>query len=640
MYYKIRKKLLKKIIILFLCSLFAGCLFSFVVSVKDYIRAEENTGKVKLKNSCVTVKNGLKDSNTYIINQDKGEIILEFPDKTYITKLQYEYKIQEALNDDVLVKIYFENIYGEQDVKAITDNYSIYTSRSVLPIKANVYKIAIEFPKINSQMQVSDFILDNSFKFNPLIAFFVASCIFVLLFLILFREENSRYPQIAVFVSTIVLATLLLILQPPFCIGWDEHIHFKNSYNLAIIPQDAGTPNAVRYIDDVANGAEGYLYCDSIEERIDLIRIMNQKGVEYGFPVPDDGRGITSIGYIFSAIFISISRLLKMPFYMVWLLGKFANILLYAIGMSVAVAIVPIGKRLLSVISLLPTMIFLSGCYTYDVTVNVFIILSICIWIKELVEEDKIFSMKWRVAYFGCMIIGCMPKAVYIPLLLCAFFLPASKFYSVKDRRRFQICIIGCCLILASTFVLPTLLTPENLGGDPRVGNTSVAGQLKYVLSMPIAYLQVLWDSITKDIVKMIAGEWLCSFAYMGTIIYTEPYIALVIGTALTDTYQGKENKEMFSLKYKTISLISIICVVILIWTALYLSFTPVGQTTIIGVQGRYYFPFIFLLYLCLRSRKIQNNISIKYYQMIIMSIAAILFIYPVYTMFLLPYCL
>lgn len=640
MHFKVTKKSLRKMIILILFSIFAGCLFSFMVSIKDYVKSKNYIGKREVYNSWITVRDGLKDDNNYIINEDKGKIILEFPKRTYITKLQYEYKIQEPLTDDILVKIYFENIYGEQDVKEITDNYLLYTARSVIPIKENVYKISIEFPETNSEIKVNNFIIDNSFKFNPLIAFFVVGCFLVVLFLIAFREENSRHPEIAVFVSVLVLGALLLMVQPPYCTGWDEHIHFKNSYNLAVIPQDQGTPNVVKYIDDITNSTNEHVYCNSIEERIDLIRIMNQKGMEYGSPVPDNGRGLTSVGYVVSAIFISISRFLKMPFYLVWLLGKFANVLLYAVGMSIAVAIVPIGKRLLSIISLLPTMIFLSGCYTYDITVNIFIILSICIWIKEIVEIDKIFSIKWRIAYLGCMIIGCMPKAVYIPLLLSVFFLPASKFYSTKDKRQFQICVVVCCLLLAATFVLPTLLTPENLGGDPRGGDTSVAGQLNYILSMPIAYLKVLWDSITHNIVSMVAGEWLCCFAYAGTIMYTEPYIALVIGTALTDTYQGKEDKGKFSLKYKIMSLISIICVVALIWTALYLSFTPVGETTINGVQGRYYFPFIFLLYLCLRNRKIKNNIAVKNYQMSIMLIAVALFLYPLFSMFLMRYCL
>lgn len=634
------EKLFRKITLVILCAAFLGGLVAFAIAVKDYMRSGDNTGKIEVESPYVIMKNGVWNGTEYRMNQDEAEIILEFPEKMYITKLQYEYKIQEPINEDISVQVYFENLYGEQEVKEITDNYSMYASRSVLVIKENVEKIVIKFPEMGKDIVVNNFIIDNSFKFNPLVAAFAAISMFVLLFIVLFREENSDHPEVVTFVVIMSLASLLLILQPPYCVGWDEQIHFENSYNLAVVPRDNGTPNVVRYISDATNGVGGPLRCDSIEERMDLIRIMNQKGEEYGFPVPDNGIQMSSVGYVLSAVFITISRFLRVPFYVVWLAGKFANVLLYAFGISVAIAIVPIGKRLLSVISLLPTMVFLSGLYTYDVTVNVFIILSICIWIKEIVEIDRVFTIKWRIFYLLCMVIGCIPKAVYIPLLLCAFFMPSSKFYSLKDRRIFRLCTIGCCFVLAGSFVLPTILTPESLGGDIRVSDASVAGQLNYILAMPFSYLKILWENITNNLVIMVSGEWLTTFAYVGTVIYTEPYVALLVGTAITDTYQKENSRGDFCIKYKAISLISIIGVVVLIWTALYLSFTPVGKTMIDGVQGRYYFPFIFLIYLCLRNRKIKNTFSVKNYQMSIMLIASVLLIYSIYSMFLVKFCL
>ena len=50
--------------------------------------------------------------------------------------------------------------------------------------------------------------------------------------------------------------------------------------------------------------------------------------------------------------------------------------------------------------------------------------------------------------------------------------------------------------------------------------------------------------------------------------------------------------------------------VMCLIWTALYLSFTPVGLSQINGVQGRYYIPITIWLLWVLRNKKIVNKMN------------------------------
>ena len=56
-----------------------------------------------------------------------------------------------------------------------------------------------------------------------------------------------------------------------------------------------------------------------------------------------------------------------------------------------------------------------------------------------------------------------------------------------------------------------------------------------------------------------------------------------------------------------------------LVWTALYISFTEAGIEEILGTQARYYYPFIFMFYLCFQTDKIKNTIELGKYQMIIM---------------------
>ena len=80
--------------------------------------------------------------------------------------------------------------------------------------------------------------------------------------------------------------------------------------------------------------------------------------------------------------------------------------------------------------------------------------------------------------------------------------------------------------------------------------------------------------------------------------------------------------------------------VIVLIWTALYLSFTPIGYTTINGVQPRYFLPLLFPLLICLGSSKFKVKISDKIYNFIVLVIPAIVIFIAVYQLIIINYCM
>ena len=116
---------------------------------------------------------------------------------------------------------------------------------------------------------------------------------------------------------------------------------------------------------------------------------------------------------------------------------------------------------------------------------------------------------------------------------------------------------------------------------------------------------------------------------------------ALLAGVTLSDSYvdSGVE-KKVYSLKMRIAMMIQYGMAVVLIWTALYLSFTEVGKSVISGVQARYYLPFIFGVYLCFQTDKISNNIKKEVYQMIVMIISVTLLFIQILNLALLPKCL
>ena len=66
----------------------------------------------------------------------------------------------------------------------------------------------------------------------------------------------------------------------------------------------------------------------------------------------------------------------------------------------------------------------------------------------------------------------------------------------------------------------------------------------------------------------------------------------------------GKDGKQSICFWKKIFIIVGLIGIVMLIWLSMYLSFTPVGEKQIDGVQARYYLPLLYLAVILLPGKK------------------------------------
>lgn len=624
-------KKIKRLIILISCAVILGTLCTVVYAGANYYKAGKNTGKIKIDEKNITEQ----------MEQGRKKITINIP-RQYIEKLSFCYNNAETFSN---AEVYFDklNVYGKKEEVHVTDKYMVGLPRSVVNINGYVSNIKIDYDAQENPVELTEFIIDNTFKPNPLLAIFLICIFFITGFLIFFKEENSKHPGIVTFVCILVSSTCILLIIPPYVNGWDEQIHYLNTYEMGVSKKGEHVSQAEEYLYNNAAliNKTSSISEESIEERLDVMRALNSRMELEGSIVDDYSIKMTSVGYIFQALALKVGNSLKLPFYINWYMGKFANVLLYSILLGMAVSIAPIGKRLLMVISMLPIMIFQSANYTYDITVISFIILALSIIIREYVYKKEKFRYRWRILFFVCLFIGCSPKAVYCPLILSGLLLGKEKFYSDKDRKIFKGAVISGLLILLSSFVLPVIFSPQEVA-DTRGGDTSEARQIEYVLKQPFAYAYVLARNVLNSLAEYIMGNaLLCNWAYLGVGKFTYCYSALLAGVTLTDSYidDGVEKRTM-SLREKVFWFIQIAMVIVLIWTALYLNFTEVGKTVIAGVQARYYLPFIFVLYLCFQTNKIYVTYKKEMYQMVVTLLSCGLLFQQMWTLIVTTKCL
>ncbi|MCF0233313.1 MAG: DUF2142 domain-containing protein, partial [Enterococcus sp.] len=261
-------------------------------------------------------------------------------------------------------------------------------------------------------------------------------------------------------------------------------------------------------------------------------------------------------------------------------------------------------------ISLIATMVFLAANFAYDPFLYAMLLLGLSMTLKLRYSKDKSIQTSQVLAILLVFTIGFSPKAIYVLLLGVMFIVPKSKFVSKANYAKYIGSIFGFGFFTLITFVLPFFITGGSNVSDVRGGaDVNAVGQLAFILGSPFSYLSILGDSLIGWLNVNTLSTNMTNFAYLAKLEGITAFVALpLIFTAITDV-----NK--FSVKLITpfnviFCLIIVVSLTVLIPTAMYVSFNPVGNTIIKGFQERYLYILLpTFLGLCLNF-KLQNDIS------------------------------
>lgn len=548
-------------------------------------------------------------------------------DDMYVNKLEYGYDSESSFKADIVLSTFDK--YGAPIQEEQKDSSSSQLNRSVQNIRAKLSQLEISIPK---GVKITYFQINNQIQFNIIRYLFIAGFLLLFAFLICYRKLIAKKIEIGFLVLSVGVGLLMVLVLPVQSISWDEQIHFTNVYKQNFTSAVVWTETAEQF--NLVREPAGY----SFEERTDAMRYLDENA-NYHAPTRLEEKSkwinYNDFGYLVQSLFFKAARVVGLPFSLCFMLGRLGNMLCYCIVMFFAIRHIKIGKRIMTVIGLMPTPMFLSSVYTDDPTVTAFLMLGFSYLITEILEPEKSLTF-WPAAVFvGAILFGCFPKAVYIPIILLALLLPEQKFPDKRSMWIFKIGIVFLFLLVMSTFVLPTVSNPSSTG-DLRGGDTSESRQLALIFGHPFAYMQVLWDSFRACFGNYIIGSSsMLHFAYLGEAVTYNTQIfmgALLLFTVFTDTCSNKEeNPIQLKLYQKGFLLILLVGVICLIWTALYISFTPVGLMQINGVQGRYYLPLLVPFYFLIRSTKIRNNFSPEKYHLGLLCGSASLLFFMMY---------
>ncbi|MCI6997637.1 MAG: DUF2142 domain-containing protein [Eubacterium sp.] len=580
--------------------------------------------------SHMVVKGGIsKDGKVYF--PEGGKITVRLKNQ-YVNKLVYSYEAEEHFLSEIQVET--KDLYGNDVMKTIQDYSSPYLPESVTNINGVVKNVIIKIP---AGVSIKSIAVNNQLGLNKYRILYVAAITCLLILLYLFKRELSDFPEVIFLMISLTIGVLIILLSPTKFMGWDEHIHFYKTF-------DYFESGKVEWTE-----AEFYQYLNwesfdqsafqSRQEKAMQIQYLNFSDNTYVYEYEKASFSVSQIGYFHMAVLVKLLRMLGVPFYYVLLAGKLMNLFVYSILLTFAIRWIPVMKRTVMTIGLMPTPMMLASTYSYDAVLIGFIFLGTALLIYEFYYADRKIRPLNCLMIPLCFAIGSCPKAIYIPLVLSFLFLPASKFKSRKTEALWKSVAMTVCILLLMTFVMPSV--SGEMKSDTRGGNTDVSKQMALIFSQPISYFRVFLKNFCGTANNYLTGiDGLANMAYAGYHKMYGAVIILWIVVFFTEPRgEIRQKRKDFLRKYKIPTLILTAGVVGMIWTALYLSFTEVGQEVIEGVQGRYYIPLMISMLLMFYSDKIRTTWKKQNYNMVLSCCIIFLWHIMLYSDFLMKFC-
>lgn len=559
------------------------------------------------------------DMETIEENGDEKYVVTyENPDGIYVNKVQIAGTFEKQ--DGYAIQTREVNEFGKEKEQYYQDVINKEFNEFVTVINKQVTYVKITIPKPENAI-VYSVKLSNSFEWNKYRMLFVAVILF-LFYLIFFEKEILDHTEWYAAAAILALGITMIFIGQVGRNSWDEAFHFNKAFTIANGKNIEWSEAA----SDVIN--RSLPVCNTKAEFAQLRNYMDEKGdsVLYTEKQSDSGITYSSLAYIPMALLIKLGLLLHLSFSDIFMLGKVGNLLFYAFIMFWAIHEAKYKKLFLTFIAILPTCVFLASSYTYDSVVFACVTLGCVLWSNEAFSEAQTYNVYKVIIAIFCFSIGCLSKAVYIPVILLMILLPQLK--NIKKKQAVLWCagILLICGLVMITFVLPVIsnTVSGNLsyGGDSRGGDTGTIRQLVSMIKHPLESIKLMVSSVFQlDNFRNLGTPAQDDF-FFGNLMFLnfsqfgvlpDKWAVLLVPTfVLTLLYEnGAEQKVVSYKRWKRVAVIFIGAVtVFMVWLALYLDFTPVGETYIAGVQARYYLPLLYLGAIAWMNRRIKLQID------------------------------
>ncbi|MFQ6807611.1 MAG: DUF2142 domain-containing protein [Blautia sp.] len=317
--------------------------------------------------------------------------------------------------------------------------------------------------------------------------------------------------------------------------------------------------------------------------------------------------------YLPQILGVLLGVLLKFSGFWTLYLGKVFAMLFFTICIFFSIKLIPWGKMVIMTVALLPMSMELASSFSYDCVLNALCILFISYTLHLICKKDKV---TWKdFLFLGiiiCVIAPC--KMFYFLIAGMLYLIPKEKYKSKKTYWMMNtgILVAGLAVLIIMRF---QFLTSHVGGATPSaIEDATVNYSIATILGDIPHSISVLFNTAiikSEFYYNSMWGNQLGSLqVYIPTFVITS--FVLVLFTAGVCTTREERVICEPDAKFRLVNLGLSLLMFLGILAALWIGWTPVTYGVIEGVQGRYFLPFLPMIFLSMRNKTflLQKNID------------------------------
>lgn len=414
------------------------------------------------------------------------------------------------------------------------------------------------------------------------------------------------------------LGLLYLMIIPVFGVP-DEPSHLYSAYQVSnnIFGIDESEDGSIMMRrDDAESGLQhagiNRLYYDKYYAKITNFFVDNEE------MVLTTNKTVPTYSYLYYAcgLGMTIGRLLHLGTVPMYLLGALFNFLVFFAAVTYGIKKIPFGKMVVFLWAFLPMTLQQASSYSYDAIILALSVVVISLSLNlAYTAKEKCKKSEWIVLFICVMLLVPAKSFALLPLCMLPFLIYFKKYKESKKILYYTLGLIGGIILVVIGLKLIAILGGANVKEVTENGVATIyTGEqgftVGYLLQHPKTLFCLLWNTVYYKgdfYFNTLLGNSLGWFEINIPLFSVLPYFVMLIIASM----KKKQEPLYLSKRAKFYLCILAIAGIGFACAGMLLTWTPITNKWIEGVQGRYFLPFIILLFLSIRSNKIEVDTDV-----------------------------
>lgn len=309
--------------------------------------------------------------------------------------------------------------------------------------------------------------------------------------------------------------------------------------------------------------------------------------------------------YVPGILGITLGRVLGLNGITTLFLGRFFAMLLYLGIFAFAIRLAPVGKATVFIVATCPMVIQMCCSYSYDALPIEVAALFFCGLIRILFYHIEIGKKQVIFLAITLFLLASCKGGVYIPFCLCVFLISADQFRNVREKHLIRLILVAAIILGFGINTLGYLLQVLGVSQAATSSQTYAQSLNPYtvsdVVTQPAHTIYLLINTILMYADYFVKGMIAGPLGWLNIDI--NPFWAyLMLGLMLVGVMTIRGEKSYMTRKQRIAFFLAILLLFLMSAASMLISWTPAGNTTVRGLQGRYFTPVLLALLFLFRS--------------------------------------